>query len=116
MTPFRSIGAKFSQSGLNGAALPGHTPPASVPTAPPLLVAATIVDFQTRGLLPSRQTSRDRLLGKSGLTAKPARYRYRVDLIRQIDFNPVVSADRPGTPLRGEHTAAEIWQIVTNLH
>ena len=44
-------------------------------------------------------------------------------LIRQIGFHPVVIGGLatgkylvPGTPLGGEHTAAEIRQIVTNLH
>ena len=44
-------------------------------------------------------------------------------LIREIGFNPVVIGGLamgkylvPGTPLGGEHTAAEIRQIVTNLH
>jgi 8-hydroxy-5-deazaflavin:NADPH oxidoreductase len=44
-------------------------------------------------------------------------------LIRQIGFDPVVIGGLamgkylvPGTPLGGEHTAAEIRQIVTNLH
>jgi len=45
------------------------------------------------------------------------------DLIREIGFDPVVIGGLamgkylvPGTPLGGEHTAAEIRQIVTNLH
>jgi len=44
-------------------------------------------------------------------------------LIREIGFDPVVIGGLemgkylvPGTPLGGEHTAAEIRQIVTNLH
>jgi 8-hydroxy-5-deazaflavin:NADPH oxidoreductase len=44
-------------------------------------------------------------------------------LIREIGFDPVVVGGLamgkylvPGTPLGGEHTAAEIRQIVTNLH
>jgi predicted dinucleotide-binding enzyme len=44
-------------------------------------------------------------------------------LIREIGFEPVVIGGLamgkylvPGTPLGGEHTAAEIRQIVTNLH
>jgi predicted dinucleotide-binding enzyme len=44
-------------------------------------------------------------------------------LIREIGFDPVVIGGLamgkylvPGTPLSGEHTAAEIRQIVTNLH
>jgi 8-hydroxy-5-deazaflavin:NADPH oxidoreductase len=44
-------------------------------------------------------------------------------LIREISFDPVVIGGLamgkylvPGTPLGGEHTAAEIRQIVTNLH
>jgi 8-hydroxy-5-deazaflavin:NADPH oxidoreductase len=44
-------------------------------------------------------------------------------LIRKIGFDPVVVGGLamgkylvPGTPLSGEHTAAEIRQIVTNLH
>ena len=44
-------------------------------------------------------------------------------LIRQIGFDPVVIGGLamgkylvPGTPLGGEHTAAEIRQIVTTLH
>ena len=45
------------------------------------------------------------------------------NLIREIGFDPVVIGGLamgkylvPGTPLGGEHTAAEIRQIVTNLH
>jgi 8-hydroxy-5-deazaflavin:NADPH oxidoreductase len=45
------------------------------------------------------------------------------NLIREIGFDPVVIGGLamgkylvPGTPLAGEHTAAEIRQIVTNLH
>jgi len=44
-------------------------------------------------------------------------------LFREIGFNPVVIGGLaigkylvPGMPLGGEHTAAEIRQIVTNLH
>jgi predicted dinucleotide-binding enzyme len=44
-------------------------------------------------------------------------------LIREIGFDPVFIGGLamgkylvPGTPLGGEHTAAEIRQIVTNLH
>jgi 8-hydroxy-5-deazaflavin:NADPH oxidoreductase len=44
-------------------------------------------------------------------------------LIREIGFDPVVIGGLamgkylvPGTPLAGEHTAAEIRQIITNLH
>jgi 8-hydroxy-5-deazaflavin:NADPH oxidoreductase len=44
-------------------------------------------------------------------------------LIREIGFDPVVIGGLamgkylvPGTPLGGEHTAAEIRQVVTNLH
>ena len=44
-------------------------------------------------------------------------------LIREIGFEPVVVGGLamgkylvPGTPLGGEHTAAEIRQAVTNLH
>jgi len=44
-------------------------------------------------------------------------------LIREIGFDPVAIGGLamgkylvPGTPLSGEHTAAEIRQIVTNLH
>jgi hypothetical protein len=44
-------------------------------------------------------------------------------LIREIRFDPVVIGGLamgkylvPGTPLGGEHTAAEIRQIVVNLH
>jgi predicted dinucleotide-binding enzyme len=45
------------------------------------------------------------------------------NLIREIGFDPVAIGGLamgkylvPGTPLGGEHTAAEIRQIVTNLH
>ena len=44
-------------------------------------------------------------------------------LIRQIGFDPVVIGGLamgkyliPGTPLGGEHTAAEIRQVITKLH
>ena len=45
------------------------------------------------------------------------------EVIREVGFDPVVIGGLamgkylvPGTPLGGEHTAAEIRQIVTNLH